>query len=71
MGVVPVTDGQQGKKSSVSMPLDSRYFSNYNQIRFELIGNTHKTCSNPNDASIWAEISQSSRVETVCAENPA
>lgn len=63
MGVVPVTDGQQGKKSSVSMPLDSRYFSNYNQIRFELIGNTHKTCSNPNDASIWAEISQSSRVE--------
>ncbi|GAB6261093.1 cellulose biosynthesis cyclic di-GMP-binding regulatory protein BcsB [Photobacterium sp. R1] len=63
MGVVPITDGQQGRKMSISMPLDARYFSNYNQIRFELIGNTHKTCSNPNDASIWAEISQSSHVE--------
>ncbi|MDO6708363.1 cellulose biosynthesis cyclic di-GMP-binding regulatory protein BcsB [Photobacterium sp. 1_MG-2023] len=62
MGVVAITDGQQGKKMNISMPLDPRYFSNYNQIRFELIGNTHKTCSNPNDASIWAEISQSSHV---------
>ncbi|MEL7385754.1 MAG: cellulose biosynthesis cyclic di-GMP-binding regulatory protein BcsB, partial [Pseudomonadota bacterium] len=63
MGVASIVDGQQGKKLSLSMPLDTRYFSNYNQIRFELIGNTHKDCANPNDSSIWAEISQSSRIE--------
>ncbi len=63
MGVAAIVDGQQGKKLSLSMPLDTRYFSNYNQIRFELIGNTQNDCANPNDASIWAEISQSSRIE--------
>ncbi|WP_028865781.1 cellulose biosynthesis cyclic di-GMP-binding regulatory protein BcsB [Psychromonas aquimarina] len=62
MGVAAVDDGQQGKKISLSIPLDTRYFSNYNQIRFELIGNTSNTCANPNDPGIWAEISQSSRI---------
>ncbi|PMH01923.1 cellulose biosynthesis cyclic di-GMP-binding regulatory protein BcsB [Vibrio lentus] len=63
MGVTSIVEGQQGQKLSLSMPLDTRYFSNYNQIRFELIGNTKTDCANPNDSSIWAEISQSSRIE--------
>ena len=42
MGVTSIEDGQQGKKLSLSMPLDTRFFSNFNQIRFELIGNTKK-----------------------------
>ncbi len=63
MGVVSIADGHQGNKVSASIPLDARYFSNYNQIRFELIGNTKKECSNPNDSSIWTEISQSSYIE--------
>lgn len=63
MGVTSIVDGQQGQKLNLSMPLDTRYFSNYNQIRFELIGNTKTDCANPNDSSIWAEISQSSRIE--------
>ncbi|MCD9553573.1 cellulose biosynthesis cyclic di-GMP-binding regulatory protein BcsB [Photobacterium carnosum] len=63
MGVVPIVDGEQGKQLHLSIPLDTRYFSNYNQIHFELIGNTKKTCSNPNDSSIWAEISQSSYID--------
>ncbi|PQJ45432.1 cellulose synthase regulator BcsB [Vibrio campbellii] len=62
MGVASIVDGQQGKKLSLSMPLDTRYFSNYNQIRFELIGKIN-TCYHPDDPSIWAEISQSSRIE--------
>ncbi len=63
MGVVSIADGHQGNKVNASIPLDARYFTNYNQIRFELIGNTKKECANPNDASIWAEISQSSYIE--------
>ncbi|MGP8306562.1 cellulose biosynthesis cyclic di-GMP-binding regulatory protein BcsB [Vibrio sp. YIC-376] len=63
MGVVSIADGHQGNRVSASIPLDARYFSNYNQVRFELIGNTKKECANPNDSSIWAEISQSSYIE--------
>lgn len=62
MGVVSITDGSQGKRVKAVLPLDPRLFSNYNQLRFELIGNTNELCSNPNDASIWAEISQQSQV---------
>ncbi|CAM3406227.1 cellulose biosynthesis cyclic di-GMP-binding regulatory protein BcsB [Shewanella violacea] len=63
MGVVSISDGQQGKKNSVSMPLDTRFFSNFNQLRFELIGNTNTSCANPNDSSIWAEIGLSSHID--------
>jgi hypothetical protein len=63
MGVVSIADGHPGNRVSSSIPLDARYFTNYNQIHFELIGNTKKACSNPNDSSIWAEISQSSYIE--------
>lgn len=69
MGVVSIADGQQGNKVNASVPLDARYFTNYNQIRFELIGNTKKECSNPNDSSIWAEISQSSYIEMLVQKN--
>ncbi|MGO2499114.1 MAG: cellulose biosynthesis cyclic di-GMP-binding regulatory protein BcsB [Vibrio litoralis] len=62
MGVVSITDGSQGKRVKATIPLDARLFSNYNQMRFELIGNASQTCSDPNNASIWAEISQESKV---------
>ncbi|MCZ8498363.1 hypothetical protein O9929_11230 [Vibrio lentus] len=35
MGVA--IEGQQGQKLSLSYTLDTRYFLEYNQIRFELI----------------------------------
>ncbi|HIF9193369.1 TPA: cellulose biosynthesis cyclic di-GMP-binding regulatory protein BcsB [Photobacterium damselae] len=63
IGVVPITEGEQGKQLDLSIPLDPRYFSNYNQLRFELIGNIKTECSDPNDPSIWAEIGQNSSIE--------
>lgn len=63
MGVVSITDGSQGKRVKAVLPLDPRLFSNYNQFRFELIGNASESCGNPNDGSIWAEISQESQVD--------
>lgn len=63
MGVVPISDGQQGQRVNAKIPLDARLFSNYNQLKFELIGNASLTCANPNDASIWAELSQQSSIQ--------
>lgn len=60
MGVVAIEDGSQGKKVSASLELDPRLFSNYNQLRFELIGSIESSCQDPNDLSIWAELSQAS-----------
>jgi cellulose synthase operon protein B len=60
MKVVPVEEGTQGDVVESKIPLDSRFFSNYNQIRIELIGHLDLECWNPDDQSIWAEISKNS-----------
>ncbi|MBD1574115.1 cellulose biosynthesis cyclic di-GMP-binding regulatory protein BcsB [Vibrio sp. S17_S38] len=63
MGVVAITSGSQGKRIKATIPLEPRLFSNYNQLRFELIGNASEGCGNPNDGSIWAEIGQESHID--------
>lgn len=62
MGVVPVEEGSQGQRVKATIPLDPRLFSNFNQLRFQLIGNANEMCGNPNAGSIWAEISPESKV---------
>jgi len=62
MSVISIADGTQGKKVQASIPLDPRLFSNYNQLRFEMIGDIDQLCRDPNHASIWAEISQNSHI---------
>jgi len=59
---VPVTELNKGQRDSVRLPLDSRYFSDYNQLRIELVGHLDQECWNPSDPAIWAEISQASEV---------
>ena len=58
MGVIAIADGDQGKRVTASLPLDPRFITNYNQLRFELIGSINSICRDPNDPSIWAEISK-------------
>lgn len=62
MGVVAIEDEMKGKKVHQSIKLDPRLFSDYNQLHFELIGDTKLTCTTPNDNSIWAELSQESKL---------
>lgn len=60
--VIPVDTEQLGKLKDVAIDLDSRYFSDFNQLRIELIGFLDRECWNPDEPSIWAEISQASEL---------
>ncbi|MFT6592628.1 MAG: hypothetical protein ACJAU3_000687 [Zhongshania sp.] len=62
MDVVAIEEGKQGELVETKIPLDARFFSNYNQVRIELIGHLDLECWNPDDQSIWAEISKNSRL---------
>jgi len=62
MKVIAIEEGKQGQMSGATIPLDSRFFANYNQVRIELVGHLDLECWNPDDQSIWAEISKSSRL---------
>ncbi|OLQ81420.1 cellulose synthase regulator BcsB [Photobacterium proteolyticum] len=63
MGVVPINEGEQGQRVSASIPLNPRFISNFNQLRFELIGSINSTCRDPNSPSIWAEISKAGTIK--------
>ncbi|MGF1863394.1 cellulose biosynthesis cyclic di-GMP-binding regulatory protein BcsB, partial [Photobacterium profundum] len=62
MGVISIDDGDQGTKINADIPLDPRFFSNFNQLHIEFIGDIEGLCANPNHPSIWTEISQSSHI---------
>jgi cellulose synthase operon protein B len=49
-----------GREIEREIELDPRYFSDYNQIRFDLIGHYSLDCEDPQHSSLWATISQQS-----------
>lgn len=60
--VVALAEEGAGQPQEVRIALDPRYFSDYNQVRLELIGFLDRDCWNPDEPSIWAEISQNSEL---------
>ncbi|MGR5093315.1 cellulose biosynthesis cyclic di-GMP-binding regulatory protein BcsB [Vibrio maritimus] len=42
--------------------LDGRFFKNYNQIKFELIGRIDEECSDASDPALWWELGSASRI---------
>jgi hypothetical protein len=49
-----------GREIEREIELDPRYFSDYNQIRFDLIGHYTLECEDPQHSSLWATISAQS-----------
>lgn len=54
---------QAGREVEREVVLDPRYFSDFNQIRFDLIGHYTSECEDPQHSSLWATISQNSELE--------
>ncbi|PRD39552.1 UNVERIFIED_CONTAM: bcsB [Trichonephila clavipes] len=62
VGVVPLPRQQTPEPVQVELVLDPRYFSDYNQMRLQLIGHYSMDCEEPAHSSIWAGISQRSEL---------
>jgi cellulose synthase operon protein B len=62
VSVVTLADTKMGTQQHVIIPLDARYFADFNQLKFELIGYTNAICQNPYNANIWLELAPDSRV---------
>ncbi|MFC5076577.1 Cyclic di-GMP-binding protein precursor [Vibrio thalassae] len=61
MDVVDITRGDSTMLSKV-ITLDGRFFKNYNQIKFELIGRIDEECSDASDPALWWELGSASRI---------
>lgn len=63
LAALPLPVEQAGREIEREVVLDPRYFTDYNQLRFDLIGHYAPECEDPTHTSLWATVSQSSELE--------
>lgn len=51
-----------GKPQHIRIPIDPRYFADYNKLRIQFIGHYTMDCEMPNHSSLWANVSDESRL---------
>jgi cellulose synthase operon protein B len=59
---LPLAKADAGHEITRTVELDPRYFSDYNQIRLDLIGHYSLECQDPEDPAIWATVGGQSDV---------
>lgn len=52
-----------GNPQTVELPIDPRYFTDYNRLRFQFIGHYTMECEMPSHTSLWASISPESQLD--------
>lgn len=63
LAAVALPREQAGREVEREIVLDPRYFSDYNQIRFDLIGHYTLECEDPQHSSLWATLSPRSELQ--------
>lgn len=62
MSVIPVLEGQQGKRLSKVIDLNPLYIADNNKVTIEFIGHYRNICENPANTTIWLDVSKSSYI---------
>ena len=58
LAALPLPRSDAGHEVERTLALDARYFSDYNQLQFDLIGHYSLECEDPHHSSLWAAISR-------------
>ena len=58
-------DPEKRLQQKVSIPLNTRYLADFNQVRVQLVGQPPEECYSPDSPSIWAELTGDTRLRTV------
>lgn len=70
VGLVTLSAEQLGKENQVQVPIDPRFISDFNRIRFELVGHYTNVCENPAYSSIWMDIGKESHLDLTLQKLP-
>ena len=63
LAALPLPKEEAGKEIEREVVLDPRYFTDYNELRFDLIGHYTLECEDAQHSSLWASISDRSELE--------
>ena len=61
--VITVPREKLGTRQTVELPLDPRFFTDYNRLRLQLIGHYTEECEFPFHSSLWAHIGSDSTLD--------
>lgn len=63
IGTLPLPHEQAGGEVERDIDLDPRYFTDYNTLSIQLVGHYTQECEDAMHSSLWASISNQSRIE--------
>jgi cellulose synthase operon protein B len=70
VGLVTVTPEQLGKENQTQLAIDPRFISDFNRVRFELVGHYANVCENPANSAIWLDIGKESGIDLTLQKLP-
>jgi hypothetical protein len=60
--VLPLDPGKESGRQRRTLELDPRFFTDFNHLRFVLVGHYTDNCEDPAHSALWLEISRQSRL---------
>lgn len=70
IGLITVTPEQLGKETLTQLAIDPRFISDFNRVRFELVGHYTNVCENPANSTIWLDIGKESGLDLTLQKLP-
>lgn len=70
VGLITVTPEQLGKENQTQLSIDPRFISDFNRVRFELVGHYANLCENPANSAIWLDIGKESGIDLTLQKLP-
>ncbi|WP_239953215.1 cellulose biosynthesis cyclic di-GMP-binding regulatory protein BcsB [Pantoea sp. Z09] len=70
VGLITVTPEQLGKENQTQLAIDPRFISDFNRVRFELVGHYANICENPANSAIWLDIGKESGIDLTLQKLP-
>ncbi|WP_261641829.1 cellulose biosynthesis cyclic di-GMP-binding regulatory protein BcsB [Erwinia mallotivora] len=70
VGLVTLSQDQLGKNNQIALSVDPRFISDFNRIRFELVGHYANVCENPANSAIWLDINKESTLQLTLQKLP-
>ena len=70
VSLITLTPEQIGKQNQMQLAIDPRFITDFNRVRFELVGHYANICENPANSTIWLDIGKESGLDLTLQKLP-
>lgn len=70
VSLITLTPEQIGKENQTQLAIDPRFITDFNRLRFELVGHYANICENPANSTIWLDIGKESGLDLTLQKLP-